>query len=69
MIEIPWVAAGIIAGMLISTVLIPPARKIKTLPQPHDTSTFYTDTGCVRFVSEEVPCTSENESLNLLASK
>jgi hypothetical protein len=68
MIEVRWVFAGAIVGLLISTVLIPPTRKVKMLPQPHDTTTYQTDTGCVRFVSEEVPCTAETDSLNLLAS-
>jgi hypothetical protein len=68
MIQPIWVVAGAIVGMLISAVIIPPTRKIKALPQPHDDSSFHTDTGCVRFVSEEVPCTSEPDSLNLLAS-
>lgn len=69
MLEARWVVAGAIVGMLISTVLIPPTRKVKVLPQPTDTSTFHVDTGCVRFLSEEVPCTAEPDSLNLLASK
>lgn len=69
MIELTWVFAGIILGLLISTVIIPPTRKVKVLPSPHDGNSFYTDTGCVRFVSEEVPCTSEPDSLNYLASK
>lgn len=69
MIEPRWVVAGAIFGMLISTVIIPPTRKVKTLPSPHDTSSFHTDVGCVRFVSEEVPCTAEPDSLNLLASR
>jgi hypothetical protein len=69
MIKVPWLVAGFIIGLLISTVMVPPSRKIKTLPSPHDPSTFHTDTGCIRFVSEEVPCTSEPDSLNLLANK
>ena len=69
MIELPWLVAGIIFGLLISTVMVPPSRKTKTLPSPNDSSTFQTDTGCIRFVSEEVPCTSEPDSLNLLANK
>lgn len=68
MIEARWVIAGAILGMLISTVIIPPTRKVKTLPSPHDTSSFHTDVGCVRFVSEEVPCTADPASLNLLAN-
>jgi hypothetical protein len=69
MIEFRWLLGGFIVGMLISTVVIPPTRKIKALPQPHDNSMYHTDTGCVKFVSEEVPCTAEPDSLNLLASK
>lgn len=69
MIQLPWLAAGVIFGLLISTVMVPPSRKIKTLPSPNDSSAFHTDTGCVRFISEEVPCTAEPDSLNLLANK
>lgn len=69
MFELRWIAAGIIIGMLISTVIIPPTRKQATVPQPHDTSVYTTNTGCVRFEAVEVPCTQEPESLNLLASK
>lgn len=68
MLEARWVVAGAIVGLLISTVVVPPNRKVKVLPQPLDTSTFHVDTGCVRFISEEVPCTAEPSSLNLLAS-
>jgi hypothetical protein len=69
MIELRWVVGGVIFGLLISTVIVPPARKIKVLPQPYDYSTYHVDSGCVHFVSEEVPCTAEPDSLNLLASK
>lgn len=69
MIELRWVVAGVILGMLLSTIVIPPTRKVKVLPQPFDPSTFHIDTGCVRFISEEVPCTQEPDSLNLLANK
>lgn len=68
MIEIPWVVAGLILGLLISAVSVPPMRKIKALPQPNDKSIYHTDTGCVRFNATEVPCTQEPDSLNLLAS-
>lgn len=69
MLDARWMVAGAIVGMLISTVLVPPNRKVKVLPSPADTSAFHVDTGCVRFVSEEVPCTSEPDSLNLLATR
>jgi hypothetical protein len=68
MIELRWLVAGIIVGMLLSTVFIPPTRKMKTVPSPNDSSVYHTDTGCVRFVSEEVPCVQGADSLNLLAS-
>jgi len=69
MFEAHWVVAGVIVGLLIGTVMIPPTRKIKVLPQPMDNSTYHVETGCVRFVAEEVPCTQDSDSLNLLASK
>jgi hypothetical protein len=69
MIQLPWVIAGIIIGMLISTVIVPPTRKQAGVPQPHDPAVYTTDTGCVRFEAVEVPCTQEPDSLNLLASK
>lgn len=69
MLEAKWVVAGVIIGLLIGTVMIPPTRKIKVLPQPRDETTYHVESGCVHFVSEEVPCTEEPESLNLLASK
>jgi hypothetical protein len=50
-------------------VFVPPTRKQKILPQPHDSGLFHTDSGCVRFVADEVPCSAEPDSLNLLASK
>jgi hypothetical protein len=68
MLDARWVVAGAIVGMLISTVLIPPTRRVKVLPSPADSSPFHVDSGCVRFVSEEVPCTADPTSLNLLAS-
>jgi hypothetical protein len=69
MIQLAWVVAGLIVGMLISCVIIPPNRKEKSLPTPHDDSIFHTEVGCVRFGAIEVPCTAEPDSLNLLSSK
>lgn len=68
MIELRWVVAGLIVGMLLSTVSVPPTRKLKSVPAPNDSSIYHTETGCVRFVSEEVPCVQGADSLNLLAS-
>jgi hypothetical protein len=68
MIELRWLVAGLIFGLLISTVLIPPTRKQVKVPQPNDTSVYHTDTGCVRFSATEVPCVEGADSMNLLAS-
>ena len=68
MIELPWLVAGVITGLLLSTVLIPPTRTIKAVPEPHDPSVYTTATGCIRFSTEEVPCPAEADSLNLLAA-
>jgi hypothetical protein len=68
MVELPWLIAGLISGLLISTVLIPPTRKIPMVPEPHDPTVYTTETGCIRFETEEVPCPAEADSLNLLAS-
>jgi hypothetical protein len=68
MLEPRWIVVGVIVGLLIGTVMIPPTRKVKVLPQPHDETTYHVDSGCIRFVSEEVPCTQDTDSLNLLAT-
>lgn len=69
MIQLKWLVAGLIFGLLVSTVVIPPTRKKITIPQPNDASIYHTDTGCVRFDAVEVPCVQEADSLNLLAAK
>jgi hypothetical protein len=68
MFELRWVVAGLVVGLLIATVLVPPARKEKTVPSPADRGVFHTDTGCVRFTAVEVPCVEGADSLNHLAS-
>jgi hypothetical protein len=68
MIELPWLVAGLMFGLLISSVVIPPTRKKITIPQPNDSSIYHADTGCVRFAADEVPCVAEADSLNVLAS-
>ena len=68
MIELMWVAAGTIVGLLISTVLIPPTRKESSVPMPNDPLPYHTPSGCVKLDSIEVPCPAEADSLNVLAS-
>ena len=69
MLQLKWLVGGIIVGMLISTILIPPTRNEVKVPVPNDSSTYHTPTGCVHVESIEVPCGDEADSLNLLASK
>jgi hypothetical protein len=68
MIALRWLVAGLVVGLLIATVLVPPARKTLAVPTPSDRSVFHTDTGCVRFMADEVPCGAEADSLNSLAA-
>ena len=68
MFEIQRIVAGVVVGMLISCIVVPPARKQVSVPSPHDTDVFHTDTGCVRTHAIEVPCGAEADSFNLLAS-
>ena len=68
MLSLKWLVAGLLFGLLVSAVVIPPTRKKITIPQPNDSSVYHTDTGCVRFAAIEVPCVAEPDSLNLLAS-
>uniref|UniRef100_A0A6C0J2S2 Uncharacterized protein n=1 Tax=viral metagenome TaxID=1070528 RepID=A0A6C0J2S2_9ZZZZ len=70
MIETRWVVAGLVFGLVVSTVMIPPTRKTPAVPDPSDPSKVYqTPTGCVKFVATEVPCSAEPDSFNLLAGK
>jgi hypothetical protein len=69
MFEPRWIAAGVIVGLLLSTVFVPPTRHVKALPTPYDHDVYHTETGCVRFEAVEVPCPDEAASLNLLASR
>lgn len=68
MIQLRWLVIGVLVGLLLDAVVIPPTRKKITIPQPNDSSVYHADSGCVRFVAVEVPCVAEPESLNLLAS-
>jgi len=69
MLEVKWVIIGILTGLVIGCVFVPPTRKSTGVPSPGSKEVFHTDTGCVRFDSTEVPCTAEPDSMNLLASQ
>ena len=66
MFQLQWISAGVIVGMLIACIVIPPTRKQVAVPSPYDTDVFHT--GCVRTHAIEVPCGEEADSFNLLAS-
>jgi len=68
MIQLTWLVAGVIIGMLIACIMSPPPRKKVSVPQPHDPTVYHTDTGCVRLRSSEVECPETSDSFNLLAS-
>jgi hypothetical protein len=67
MLSINWIFVGVLTGFLIVAVFVPPARKQLHLPTPGDKDTYFTGKGCVKFRAEEVSCTKEATSLNLLA--
>jgi hypothetical protein len=69
MISIPWLFAGILIGLLIVSVFHPPIHSDKGVPYPGKSNRFYTESGCVKFTSKEVPCSSKATSLNFVASQ
>jgi hypothetical protein len=69
MLCIKWIFVGVLTGFLIVSVFVPPARKQLHLPTPDDKDTYFTGKGCVKFRAEEVSCTKEATSLNLVASE
>ena len=69
MLSINWIFVGVLTGFLIVSVFVPPARKQLHLHTPDDKDTYFTGKGCVKFRAEEVPCTKEATSLNLVASE
>lgn len=69
MISLFWLFVGAVVGLLMSSVFIPPARKIPALPTPGNDQPFHTESGCVKMVAEEVECMPSATSLNFLASE
>lgn len=69
MISILWVFIGCVVGLLIVAVFSPPIRNENNVPIPHKKNLFYTKSGCVKFRTEEVPCTADATSLNLFSSQ
>jgi len=69
MLSLKWIFVGVLTGFLIVSVFVPPARKDMHLPTPDDKDTYFTGKGCVKFKTEEVQCTKDATSLNLVASE
>ena len=63
-----WTFAGVIMGMLMAVVFIPPVRELPGVPTPDKSTAFFTKTGCVKFKATEVPCSGDSKSLNFIAS-
>ncbi len=68
MISLMWTFAGVIMGMLMAVVFIPPVRELPGVPTPDKSTAFFTKTGCVKFKAVEVPCSGDSKSLNFIAS-
>jgi hypothetical protein len=68
MFAIEWIFVGVIMGLLLVSVIAPPARADMQLPTPFTKSVFRTPTGCVRFRTQEVSCSDDATSLNFIAS-
>lgn len=68
-LQLPYVFAGLLAGLIIGSVSAPPTRKVPKAPAPNDPSVYRTETGCVRVQASEVPCPSNPDSLNLLGAQ
>ncbi len=69
MISLLWAFVGVIVGLLLVAVFSPPPRYVPSLPTPDNGEPFYTEKGCVKFVSEEVECMPSATSLNFIASQ
>jgi len=69
MISTFWLFVGFLAGLLITSVFNPAERKLADVPTPHDRLTYQTESGCVKFKTDEVDCTGNETSLNVIASQ
>lgn len=69
MILFLWVFIGFITGLFIVAVFNPPFRKIPFIPVPEDNAIYNTKYGCVKILSEEIDCSPEAVSLNVIIGK
>jgi ribosomal protein L27 len=63
MIDTFWVFVGVLTGLLVVSVFVPPNHTDNELPTPNDDTVFHTKSGCVKFKAEEVECTGDAKSL------
>jgi len=66
MLSMPWIFAGAITGLLIVSIFKPPKRQIPIVPTPDDTGLYHTKTGCINIQADEVGCSPNAVSLNIL---
>ena len=69
MLSLFWIFVGALTGLLVTAVFNPPLRSSPDMPYTHCKDTFQTSTGCVKFRTDEVPCTEGATSLNFIASQ
>jgi hypothetical protein len=63
---IPYAFMGIILGLFMVSLFIPVFHSERELPIPGPPQIFHTKSGCIKITSEEVSCSSEAISLNLI---
>jgi len=63
---IPFLFSGILAGLFMVSIFNPVKHQIPELPTPNSKKVYKTKKGCVQFYTEEVSCSSEAISMNLI---
>jgi hypothetical protein len=68
MFDVLWVFLGFLAGMIVTTVFIPPRMKKKLVPDVKNPRLILrnpeVENGCFRARASEVSCTAEHDFLN-----
>ena len=63
LVSLIWLFVGVLVGLLLSAVFVPPPRKDAQLPTPFSNSVYHTPMGCVKFRTRRVPCSDSAGSL------
>lgn len=69
MFSVFWLFVGFLTGLTISAVFTPPIRDLPQVPTPDSDTLLHTGSGCVKFITKEVPCGKNSTSLNFIASQ